>query len=709
MAAKLSCEAVAQAVLGAPLRKVGRELAWRCPNHHDTNPSLQVNPGKNVWLCGPCGTSGSAWSLAAFLANLDPSDKAAVGRWLRERGLLNGGGKRKRKSGERGPVVAEYVYPDADTGELVLIKRRYEPGENGVKKSFAWFHRVGDKWEPGYGGHKPSLYRAERIAHEMILVGSESEKDADFGQKIGLATFSWGGADNWRDELAGYLRGKQVIIVAHCDEAGRHCGQQVAASLYRTAASVKVIEIPGAKDLAEAIEKGITREALLALFEETPEWKPSSGAEILNSVMGFIRRFVSLSESQARAVTLWIAHTHAFGAADATPYLAVNSAEKQSGKTRLLEVLRLLVHRPWFTGRTTAAVLVRKIDAEQPTLLLDESDAAFGGQKDYAEALRGVLNSGYRRGGAASCCLTQGKGFTYYDFSTFCPKVIAGIGRLPDTVADRSIPIRLKRARRGEVERFRERDAGHEAAGLKARLAVWAEQNLETLRNAQPSIPDALSDRQADCCEPPLAIADLAGGDWPVTARQALVKLCVGAQAQDDSIGVQLLRDIRSVFAAKQVDELPSAELTEALAEIETSPWGEWNHGKPLTTAKLARLLRPFDIFPCQLRTGQARGYRLTDFEEVFSLYLPLESVKVSETQYSCGPEGNLKVSNEKSSDTLKNELSLNVYAPSRHFDTLEKGNESAQTSEKAPISLKGLEIGEKQSENAKKREGVLF
>jgi hypothetical protein len=231
-------------------------------------------------------------------------------------------------------------------------------------------------------------------------------------------------------------------------------------------------------------------------------------------------------------VALWDAQSHAFEAADCTPYQDINSAEKQSGKTRLWEVQRLLVSRAWLTGRATAAVLTRKVDAEHPTLLLDESDAAFGGENEYAEALRGILNTGYRRGGAASCCVGQGASITYKDYSTFCPKAIAGIGKRPDTVSNRSIPLRLKRARRGEVERFRERDVAREAAEIAARLAAWCAVNLERLRQARPEIPAELTDRQADVCEPLLAIADLAGGDWPKAVRKALVELCAKAQAE---------------------------------------------------------------------------------------------------------------------------------------------------------------------------------
>jgi hypothetical protein len=158
---------------------------------------------------------------------------------------------------------------------------------------------------------------------------------------------------------------------------------------------------------------------------------PSELALALDDVVGFVRRFVVLDEAQADAVALWTAHTHAFAAASATPYLAVTSATKESGKTRLCEALELVVARPWLTSRTTAAALARKVDKLAPTLLLDESDAAFNGDREYAEVLRGLLNSGHRRGGAVSVCVGQGASLDVRDFSTFCPKLIAGIGSLP--------------------------------------------------------------------------------------------------------------------------------------------------------------------------------------------------------------------------------------------------------------------------------------
>ena len=187
-------------------------------------------------------------------------------------------------------------------------------------------------------------------------------------------------------------------------------------------------------------------------------------ATVLTKVEHFIRRYVVLNDDQAVAVTLWVAHTHVLDAADCTPYLQVTSATARAGKTRLLETAEPLVARPWLTGRTSAAALVRKTDALSPTLLLDESDAAFGGDKENAEALRGILNTGYRRSGRTTLCVGQGANLTFKDFSTFGPKAIAGIGQLPSTVTDRAIPIELKRRTKDEpVERFRERDAGAQA------------------------------------------------------------------------------------------------------------------------------------------------------------------------------------------------------------------------------------------------------
>jgi putative DNA primase/helicase len=148
------------------------------------------------------------------------------------------------------------------------------------------------------------------------------------------------------------------------------------------------------------------------------------------------------------------------------------------------------------------------------------------------------------------------------------------------------------------------------------------------LRDARPQLPDELTDRQQDGAEPLLAIADLAGGEWPEATRRALIELCAEAQAADSSIGVQLLKDIQQVFDTRGVDRLASEDLAAAVCEIETSPWAEWSQGKPLTKGKLSRLLKPFEVYPDTIRVEEKtlRGYMVDWFQEAFRRYLRAES-----------------------------------------------------------------------------------
>jgi hypothetical protein len=344
---------------------------------------------------------------------------------------------------------------------------------------------------------------------------------------------------------------------------------------------------------------------------------------MLEALAYFVRGYVVLGPEELTAIALWVAHSHAFDAADASPYLSITSPEKESGKTRLLEVLELIVARPWFTGRVTAAVLSRKIDAETPTLLLDESDAAFNGEKEYAETLRGILNTGYRRGGKSSLCIGQGAGITYTDLSTFSAKAIAGIGDLPDTVASRSIAIRLKRRAPGEqIQRFIRREAVGAGENLYEWVRSWAEMNVDHLAVARPKLLDDLSDRAADVWEPLFAIADMAGEEWATKARAAALKLS-GDREDVTTIRVQLLGDCQRILNG--YDRLPTKELIAALVEDEEAPWGGWHKGSPISPRALAGLLEPFGIRSRSIRLESGdtpKGYVRESFEDAFKRYL---------------------------------------------------------------------------------------
>ncbi len=352
-------------------------------------------------------------------------------------------------------------------------------------------------------------------------------------------------------------------------------------------------------------------------------------AELLEEIGAVARRFVVLSDAQRDVVALWVVHAHAIMCADTTPYLGVSSPEKRSGKSRLLEVLAQLVPRPLEAANISEAALFRAVGEEgaPATVLFDEVDAIFsrkGGSDN--DDLRGLINAGYRRGARAYRCVGEGAKQKVVAFPVFGAKALAGIGDLPETVADRSIPIRLHRRSRTEpIERGRYRAITDACELLRAAATAWAAApaTFEELVTASPELPDELDDRAQDGAEPLLAIADLAGESWPARARDALVDLFGQRPDEADSWGVQLLAGIRKAFEGE--DRLATEALLEKLHEDEEAPWRSWNKGNGLKPRGMANLLRPYEIRSRSLRIsgGFAKGYYATQFEDVFARYLP--------------------------------------------------------------------------------------
>jgi hypothetical protein len=363
---------------------------------------------------------------------------------------------------------------------------------------------------------------------------------------------------------------------------------------------------------------------------------PVDGTELgklLDGVEVFLRRYVVLDEAKATAISLWTAHTHAIGAAQATPYLFVTSAEPESGKTRLLEVLHGLVPEPLLTMNISDAALFRAIHSKQPVVFFDEVDSIFSPkarERAFRADLQALLNAGYRRG---QLVIRMGGAnrTTLETFRVFGPKALAGLGTLPPTLASRCIRIELKRRRLTEpVEDFYPDDVADEAKQLRENLTRWAAVAIDALRAARPVRVEGVRDRTMEVWRPLLAIAELAGGPWSARARRAVVGL-TGGEEDDPSLGLLLLDDLRTVFRERDAERLSTADVILYLARLEESPWGEWwidpKTEAPSRTAprRLAQLLRPYGISPGNVRVDEnvARGYKREDFFDAWERFLP--------------------------------------------------------------------------------------
>ena len=376
---------------------------------------------------------------------------------------------------------------------------------------------------------------------------------------------------------------------------------------------------------------------------------PTDGAALLDAVRLALIRFVVLPSAAATdAVVLWIAATHVQMCWACAPRLVIRAPEKRCGKSRLLDLIEALCWQALITVNASPAAIYRSIGTDDPpTLLIDESDTIFGPKAgDANEDLRGLLNAGHQRNRPAIRYNAANQ--TVERIATFAMAALAGIGAMPDTIEDRAVIIRMRRRGPGEiVHPFRFRRDRPRLTLLAQNLHVWATGHQEELEDATPDMP--LEDRAADTWEPLMAIADLAGGDWPDRARAAALTLTAEHAASTDAPEtVRLLADCRTAFGGAA--EIPTEELLARLKADPEAPWATWG-GRPegLTAMKVGAILREYDIRSAgnlrfapgtwpELDPGktQAKGYRRDDFTDAWARYCPTETTESHDPE---GPE----------------------------------------------------------------------
>jgi hypothetical protein len=210
---------------------------------------------------------------------------------------------------------------------------------------------------------------------------------------------------------------------------------------------------------------------------------PVDGVALFDGLKAALGCYLALPEGALEAIVLWVLFTHTFDAAEVSPRLAILSPIRECGKTIALWILNRLARKAMLTSNVSAAVVFRVIDQDRPTLLMDEADTYLDQRGDE---FRGILNSGHTRD-AAAVWRTEGDKFKPKAFSTWAPIAIAKIGKLPDTLASRSIIIVMRRKRADEsVVRYRPNRDGPSLDELARKCARWAKDNLQKLKGGDP-------------------------------------------------------------------------------------------------------------------------------------------------------------------------------------------------------------------------------
>jgi putative DNA primase/helicase len=429
---------------------------------------------------------------------------------------------------------------------------------------------------------------------------------------------------DWNDFLA--LRGKVQVAIVFKDQLDK-------AEIARLAMLDSISYDRARMDAAQALGIRVaTLDGLVAARREESRAKEAEGfcadtepcsepidlAELLEQVRATIQRFIVCPPATATAATLWIAFTWVIEHVQVAPLAIITAPEKRCGKTQRLELIGRLSKRPLSASNISPAAVFRVIEAQSPTLLIDEADTFFRTN----EELRGIINSGHTKT-SAYVSRTVGDDHEPKSFSTWGAKAIAGIGKMAETVMDRAIILSLRRKLPNEkVDRLRyvERDQLEMLAG---KLARFGEDHGATIGRARPSLPGALNDRAQDNWEPLLAIADLARGNWPSEARAAALAIS-GDGEGDLSTNEELLSDIRDIFLADGGDRISMADLLERLCADDTAPWATWSHGRSISVRQLGKKLADFGVIARSMRvSGRVqKGFERSQFEDAWRRYL---------------------------------------------------------------------------------------
>jgi hypothetical protein len=377
---------------------------------------------------------------------------------------------------------------------------------------------------------------------------------------------------------------------------------------------------------------------------------------LIEETMTFLASYIVLPEPSLLVMATWVVAAWLMEVWDRFPHLAVTSPEKRCGKSTLLDVLKTIVPKPRYTTNISPAALYRIVEGEKPTLLMDEAQSLSRRGSEASEVVREILLAGIGKNAKVIRC----GGDRYeeiQEFGVYSPKVFAMVGNPDGVLADRCLPVLMKRRTKADkVRRFRSRVVEEEGKLLHDKLALWAIDHAEQVRVVYDTIEpfDIDNDRMAELLTPLQAtlrvMEELAHpveregskgseGFSRVLGRslETLLKYARGVEEHEreldsQSTGVKLLAACREIFATGKLDQmrkgpwkyLSADSLIQCLVARKDESWATCRPGeRPITREALAVLLRPYGIRSewNEGRTGKV--YYAARFREAWERYLP--------------------------------------------------------------------------------------
>jgi len=363
---------------------------------------------------------------------------------------------------------------------------------------------------------------------------------------------------------------------------------------------------------------------------------PVTTVQLLEELIACTNKHIIAKPHEILVVALWImlcwVHEEVVLC---SPYLVATSAVPGCGKTTaFLGLLEQLTPRPFSCGSATAASVFRLVDSVKPTLLCDNVDTTFKRKPDLTELFLLAHTRGMKIPRVAKI---RGELVTVW-FDPFSPKSATLVGvDLPEALISRSIIIKLWKMKQGEtvekISRFNP-ELMDAFKTLRRKLQRWANDHVEALKTARPTMPAAFINRPADLWILIWAIADMANDEWGQLARNAAERLSEEGIVEPSWLE-RLTEEFWTVFVEKRRDRIPSEDLVKQMTVDNLSIWHDYGRGHSVTQREVAALLRKLQIYPRGIAVGKRRvkGYYADDFfqKQIFERILGRDPLLRSE------------------------------------------------------------------------------
>jgi hypothetical protein len=266
-------------------------------------------------------------------------------------------------------------------------------------------------------------------------------------------------------------------------------------------------------------------------------------AALVGELESFFAERLYLPPDCALLLAIWVMNTWTFETFDTTPYLLIESATPQCGKTTLFSLLEAVGREPLQVADMTPAAMFRVIEARKPTILIDEAESLVG-KSEKADAIRAIANAGYKRGAKVFRTVGERADLQVKEFETFGPKAFACIGGLKGPLLSRCIVITMSKRPPGvRLQSSRIRVLRRVAQPLREQLEAYGVQSRKRLATLYEAEPDEgywtqLPDREGELWGPLLLHARLAG---PEVEGRALGTATALSGRKKSSTGTELL------------------------------------------------------------------------------------------------------------------------------------------------------------------------